>query len=131
MAVNKFIGIGNLGRDPELKQLNDGTSVCNISIGITESYKDKATGEKKENTEWVNVSYFGKLADVVAQFTKKGSKVYVEGKLNTRKWTDANGIEKYTTSIRGEACEFLTPRSNDVGNAPQPQNSITDDDLPF
>jgi len=87
MAVNKFIGIGNLGRDVELRFMPDGKAVANFSIAISEKYKDKSTGEQKEVTEWVNVALFGRLAEIAGEYLGKGSKVYIEGKLKTEKYT--------------------------------------------
>ncbi|MDD2742540.1 MAG: single-stranded DNA-binding protein [Rhodocyclaceae bacterium] len=109
-SVNKWIGIGNLGRDPEMRYTASGDAICNFSIACSESWKDKATGEKKEQTEWVRISFFGKLAEICGQYLKKGSQVYVEGSLRTRKWTDKDGQEKYTTEIRGDEMKMLGSR---------------------
>ena len=109
-SVNKWIGIGNLGRDPEMRYTASGEAICNFSIACTESWKDKQTGEKKEMTEWVRISFFGKLAEIAGQYLKKGSQVYVEGSLRTRKWTDKDGQERYTTEIRGEEMKMLGSR---------------------
>ena len=87
-SVNKWIGIGNLGKDPDVRYSAIGDAICNFSIACTESWKDKATGEKKEQTEWVRISFFGKLAEICGQYLKKGSQVYIEGSMRTRKWTD-------------------------------------------
>ncbi len=105
MAVNKFIGIGNLGKDPEIRYMQDGKSVANISIGISEKYKDKQ-GQQKEVTEWVNVVFFGKLADIVGQYLKKGSQVYIEGKLKTEKY-EKDGQTRYSTKVIGESMKML------------------------
>jgi single-strand DNA-binding protein len=109
-SVNKWIGIGNLGRDPEVRYTANGEAICNFSIACTESWKDKQTGEKKEMTEWVRISFFGKLAEIAGQYLKKGSQVYIEGSLRTRKWTDKDGQERYTTEIRGEEMKMLGSR---------------------
>lgn len=106
-SVNKCIFIGNLGRDPEMKYTASGEAICNFSIACTESWKDKQTGEKKEMTEWVRISFFGKLAEICGQYLKKGSQVYVEGSMRTRKWTDKDGQERYTTEIRGDVMRIL------------------------
>ncbi len=99
-SVNKVILVGNLGKDPETRRLNSGDPVVNLRIATSESWKDKATGERKEKTEWHNVVIFNEnLARVAEQYLRKGSKVYVEGQLQTRKWTDQSGQEKYTTEI--------------------------------
>ena len=98
-SVNKWIGIGNLGKDPDMRYTASGDAICNFSIACTESWKDKATGEKKEQTEWVRISFFGKLAEICGQYLKKGSQVYIEGQLRTRKWQDQGGQERYTTEV--------------------------------
>src|ERR1700691_2469616 len=99
-SVNKVILVGNLGRDPEVRKLNSGDSVVNFSLATTESWRDKATGERKERTEWHNIVIFNEnLGKVVEQYCKKGSKVYVEGQLQTRKWQDKDGNDRYTTEV--------------------------------
>lgn len=99
-SVNKVILVGNLGRDPEVRRLNSGDQVVNIRIATSENWRDKNTGERKEKTEWHNVVIFNDgIGKIVEQYCKKGSKVYVEGQLQTRKWTDASGAEKYTTEV--------------------------------
>lgn len=98
-SVNKVILIGNCGKDPEIRAMQNGGKVANVSIATSESWKDKATGEKKEKTEWHRIVVFGPLADIVERYVKKGSKIYVSGALQTRKWTDAGGIEKYSTEV--------------------------------
>ncbi|MRT01923.1 single-stranded DNA-binding protein [Ewingella americana] len=98
-GVNKVILMGNLGQDPEVRYMPNGGAVANITLATSESWRDKATGEQKEKTEWHRVVLFGKLAEVAGEYLKKGSQVYIEGKLNTRKWTDQAGVEKYTTEI--------------------------------
>ena len=109
-SVNKWIGIGNLGRDPETRFTASGEAICNFSIACTESWKDKQSGERKEMTEWVRISAFGKLAEICSQYLKKGSQVYVEGSLRTRKWTDKDGQERYTTEIRCDDMKMLGSR---------------------
>ncbi len=98
-SVNKVILIGNLGRDPEVRTLQNGGKVANLSLATSESWRDKASGERKEKTEWHRVVIFGNLADIAEKYLKKGSKVYVSGSLQTRKWTDQSGTEKYTTEV--------------------------------
>jgi len=98
-GVNKVILVGNLGQDPEVRYMPNGGAVANITLATSESWRDKATGEQKEKTEWHRVVLFGKLAEVAGEHLKKGSQIYIEGKLNTRKWTDQAGVEKYTTEI--------------------------------
>jgi single-strand DNA-binding protein len=135
MAVNKFMGIGNLGRDPETRYMADGKAVTNFSIAIAEKYKDKNSGEWKEVTEWVNVVLFGRLAEVAAEYLRKGSKVFVEGKLKTEKYTDKNGVEKYTTKVVCEKMEMLSPKGEGKPTASkpqaQPEAEPQDDDIPF
>ena len=136
MAVNKFIGIGNLGRDVELRFMPDGKAVANFSIAISEKYKDKATGEQKEVTEWVNVALFGRLAEIAGEYLGKGSKVYIEGKLKTEKYTK-DGIDRYSTKVIGEKLEMLTSKGESKPaqqrqEAPAPQGADEfDDDIPF
>lgn len=135
MAVNKFIGIGNLGRDPELRYMADGKAVCNFSFAITEKYKDKS-GDQKEVTEWINVATFGRLAEICGEYVRKGTKVYVEGKLKTEKYTDKNGIEKNATKITAEKVDILSSKGESVTTAikeatPPIQEFVNDDDIPF
>ncbi|MRS16691.1 single-stranded DNA-binding protein SSB1 [Enterobacteriaceae bacterium RIT691] len=98
-GVNKVILVGNLGQDPEVRYMPSGGAVANITLATSESWRDKATGEMKEQTEWHRVVLFGKLAEVAAEYLRKGSQVYIEGQLRTRKWTDQSGVEKYTTEV--------------------------------
>lgn len=98
-GVNKVILVGNLGQDPEIRYMPNGGAVANITLATSESWRDKTTGEQKEKTEWHRVVLFGKLAEVAGEYLKKGSQIYIEGKLNTRKWTDQAGVEKYTTEV--------------------------------
>jgi len=109
-SVNKVILIGNLGKDPEVRYTASGEAMCNFSLATTDSWKDKSSGEKKELTEWHRISFFGKLAEIAGQYLKKGSQVYVEGSLRTRKWTDKEGQERYTTEIRGDQMTMLGSR---------------------
>jgi single-strand DNA-binding protein len=105
-SVNKSIIIGALGRDPEIRYMPNGDAICNISVATSESWKDK-NGEKQERTEWHRVSMFGKLAEIAVEYLKKGASVYLEGKLQTRKWTDKDGAEKYTTEIIADRMQML------------------------
>ncbi len=98
-SVNKVILIGNLGRDPEIRTTQNGTKVANLNLATSESWRDKSSGERKEKTEWHRVVIFGNLADIAEKYLKKGAKVYVSGSLQTRKWTDQSGAEKYTTEV--------------------------------
>jgi single-strand DNA-binding protein len=106
-SVNKVIIVGNLGRDPEIKTFPSGDQVANVSIATTDRWKDKNSGEQKEATEWHRVTFNGRLAEIVGQYLRKGSQVYVEGSLRTRKWTDQSGVEKYTTEIRADEMKML------------------------
>jgi single-strand DNA-binding protein len=121
-SVNKVILVGNLGRDPEIRSTNDGTRVANLSLATSESWRDRSTGERKERTEWHRVVIFNeRLAEIAEKYLKKGSKIYVEGALQTRKWTDNSGAEKYTTEIvlqkfRGELT-MLDGRGGEGGGA--------------
>ena len=109
-SVNKVIIVGNLGRDPETRSFPNGDQVANVTIATTDRYKDKTSGEMKEITEWHRVSFFGRLAEIAGQYLRKGSQVYVEGSLRTRKWTDKDGIEKYSTEIRAASMQMLGQR---------------------
>lgn len=145
-SVNKAIIVGNLGRDPELRYAPSGDAIANVSIATTDTWKDKQTGEKKENVEWHRVVFFGKLAEIVGQYLKKGSAVYVEGNLKTRKWQDNSGVERYTTEIRATEMQMLGGRDEgQQRQAPQRQQQPQptsradssggfgdfDDDIPF
>jgi single-strand DNA-binding protein len=109
-SVNKVILVGNLGRDPEVRYLPSGDAVANITLATTETWKDKS-GEKQEQTEWHRVAMFGKTAEIAGEYLKKGSQVYIEGRLQTRKWTDKEGQERYTTEIRADRMQMLGSRS--------------------
>lgn len=112
-SVNKVILVGNLGRDPEVRHSPDGAAMCSISIATTSSWKDKNTGERREETEWHRVSFFGRLAEVAGQYLKKGSSVYIEGRLKTRKWQDKNtGEDRYSTDIIADQMQMLGGRSD-------------------
>lgn len=140
-SVNKVIILGHLGRDPETRYAPNGDALCNISVATTDSWKDKATGERKEQTEWHRVSFYGRLAEIVGQYLKKGSAVYVEGSLRTRKWQDKEGQDRYTTEIRADSMQMLgsRPAGGDAAPARQapatpPQSGVggsADDDIPF
>ena len=108
-SVNKVILIGNLGRDPETRYMPDGGAITNVSIATTEKWKDK-NGDPQEKTEWHRVAFFGKLAEIAGEYLKKGSQVYVEGRLQTRKWQDKDGQDKYTTEIVANAMQMLGSR---------------------
>jgi len=142
MSVNKVILIGNLGRDPEIRSLSSGDKLANLRIATSETWKDKQTGERKEKTEWHSVVIFNEhLVKVCENYLRKGSKVYVEGQLQTRKWTDQDGVEKYSTEIvlqrfRGEL-QMLDGKS-ERGGAPAsdpafaaPASADLDDEIPF
>ena len=109
-SVNKIILVGNLGRDPEMRSFPNGDQVANIAIATTDKWKDKATGEMKEATEWHRVVFNGRLAEIAGQYLRKGSQVYIEGSLRTRKWTDKDGSEKSTTEVRADQMQMLGSR---------------------
>ena len=109
-SINKVIIVGNLGRDPEMRTFPSGDQVANVTIATTDKWKDKQTGEMKEATEWHRVVFNGRLAEIVGQYLRKGSQVYVEGSLRTRKWTDQAGVEKYSTEIRADQMQMLGGR---------------------
>ncbi|SAK57543.1 single-strand binding protein [Caballeronia temeraria] len=110
-SVNKVILVGNLGADPETRYLPSGDAVANIRLATTDRYKDKSSGEMKELTEWHRVSFFGRLAEIVNEYLKKGSSVYVEGRIRTRKWTDQAGQERYSTEIVADQMQMLGGRA--------------------
>ena len=109
-SVNKVILVGNLGRDPESRYGADGNAIVNVSLATTDSWRDKSSGERKEATEWHRLVFFGKLADIAGQYLKKGSQIYVEGRLRTRKWQDKDGQERQTTEIVIEEMKMLGGR---------------------
>lgn len=116
-GVNKAILIGHLGRDPEVRYSSGGSAVANISIATTEAWKDRQTGEQKERTEWHRVVFFGRLAEIVGEYLKKGSQIYVEGRLQTRKWTDKQGVDRYTTEVIANDMQMLGGGRGAAGNA--------------
>lgn len=140
-SVNKVILVGNLGADPETRFMPNGDAVANIRLATTESWKDKASGEKKEITEWHRVVFYRKLAEIVGQYLKKGSSVYIEGRIRTRKWQDKEGQERYTTEIEANEMQMLggRPSGESAPEKPQQRNaqgapkaSFEDDvDIPF
>ncbi|MDP4530039.1 single-stranded DNA-binding protein [Alkalimonas delamerensis] len=121
-GVNKVILIGNLGNDPEVRYMPQGGAVANLSVATSESWKDKNTGEMKEQTEWHRVVIYQRLAEIAGEYLRKGSKVYLEGKLKTRKWTDKDNIERYTTEIVANEMQMLDSRNEGQGAAGGYQN---------
>ena len=145
-GVNKVILVGNLGRDPEVRYMPSGNAVANVTLATTESWKDKQTGEKQERTEWHNVVFYSRLAEIAGEYLKKGSQVYVEGSLRTRKWQDKSGNDRYTTEIIASDMQMLGGRAGSTGYAagdaspPMAEPSAAsagssapdfDDDIPF
>ncbi len=146
-GVNKVILVGNLGKDPETKYMPSGDCVCNFSIATTESWKDKSSGEKIEKTEWHNIVMFRRLAEVAGEYLRKGSQVYIEGKLKTRKWQDKSGADRWTTEIEAREMQMLGARGGNAGmdapaqqqsappsaspRAPQSGGPDYEDDIPF
>jgi single-strand DNA-binding protein len=144
-GINKVILIGNLGKDPETRSMPSGEAVTNVTVATSESWKDKATGEQKEKTEWHNVVFFKRLAEIAGQYLKKGSQVYIEGRLQTRKWQDKEGKDRYTTEIVANEMQMLGGKpgggsaSYDRGGAKSEapasaavaEKSFEDDDIPF
>jgi single-strand DNA-binding protein len=136
--------IGRLGKDPEVRRLQSGDAVCNLSIATSDKYKDKTSGEYKEVTEWHSVTAYGKLAEIMERYLKKGSEVYIEGSLHTQKWTDQSGNDKYKTYIKAEQMVMIGgSKTQNAGEHPTPMeqalqkenkakpNDIQDDDIPF
>lgn len=123
-GVNKAMILGSLGQDPEVKPLPNGGSVVNITVATNENWKDKNTGQNVEKTEWHRIVFFGRLAEIVGEYVRKGSKIYVEGKLQTRKWQDKNGKDNWTTEIIGVEMQMLDSRNSNSKdtNHGQPQN---------
>jgi single-strand DNA-binding protein len=115
-SVNKVIIVGNLGRDPEIRTFPSGDQVANVTLATTDRWKDKQSGEMKEATEWHRVVFNGRLAEIAGQYLRKGSQIYVEGSLRTRKWTDQAGVEKYSTEIRADQMQMLGSRQGMGGN---------------
>ncbi|MES2935204.1 MAG: single-stranded DNA-binding protein [Pseudomonadota bacterium] len=116
-SVNKVIIVGNLGRDPETRYMPNGEAVTNVAVATTESWKDKNSGDKKEVTEWHRITFYRKLAEIAGQYLKKGSSVYIEGRLQTRKWTDKDGVERYTTEIIADTMQMLGGRPGAGGGS--------------
>jgi len=116
-SVNKVILVGNLGRDPETRFSPEGAAFTNFSIATTDTWKDKGSGEKQERTEWHRISTFGRLAEICGEYLKKGSQVYLEGRLQTRKWTDKEGQERYTTEVIADRMQMLGSRQGAGGGA--------------
>ncbi|GAB6050879.1 single-stranded DNA-binding protein [Hydrogenophilus islandicus] len=117
-SVNKVILVGNLGRDPETRYLPSGEAVVNLSVATSEVWRDKQTGERREQTEWHRVVFFGRQAEIAAQYLKKGQPVYIEGSIRTRKWTDQSGQERYSTEIRGDTFKMLGNRGAPEADVP-------------
>lgn len=131
-GVNKAILIGRLGKDPEVRYMTDGGAVASCSIATTEKWTDKATGEKKEKTEWHNLVFYRKLGEIAGEYLKKGSEIYVEGKLTTEKWTDKNNVERYTTKITVNDLQMLGSKSVATSTEKTTTPSAEfDDDVPF
>ncbi|MBE9548853.1 MAG: single-stranded DNA-binding protein [Proteobacteria bacterium] len=146
-GINKAILVGNLGKDPETRYTPSGSAVTNITIATSESWKDKQTGEQQERTEWHRVVFFNRLAEVAGEYLRKGSQVYIEGKIQTRKWQDQNGQDRYTTEIVGNEMQMLGSRGDNAGGgrpaappaaapqqrqaAPPPPADDFEDDIPF
>ena len=149
-GINKAIIVGNLGRDPEVRYTANGNAIANITVATTESWKDKQSGERQEKTEWHRVVFFGRLAEIAGEYLKKGAQVYIEGRLQTRKWEDKSGQERYTTEIVASEMQMLgsrgggasgTPDDDHSGEARSPTGSSggstsggdpnLDDDIPF
>lgn len=140
-SVNKAIILGRLGKDPEVRYMADGSAVANVSIATSYKWKDKASGEKREETEWHRVSFFGRIAEIAGQYLTKGSMAYVEGRLRTRKWTDKEGVERFTTEIVAETLQLIGGRAESDGQRPKKEptpaarpaakQSSLDDDIPF
>ena len=144
-SINRATIIGNVGRDPELRYSAAGAAVCNITVATSRNWKDKTSGEKVEETEWHRVVFYDRLAEIAGEYLKKGRPVYVEGRLKTRKWTDKEGVERYTTEIVAENMQMLGGRDDGERTAPPaqrqapkpaPKSSASgfddmDDDIPF
>jgi len=109
-GVNKVILVGNLGKDPEVRYMSNGNAVCNVTLATSESWKDKQTGEQKDKTEWHTIVFYRRLAEIAGEYLKKGSQVYIEGKLQTRKWQDKSGNDRYTTEIIASEMQMLGSR---------------------
>jgi single-strand DNA-binding protein len=143
-GVNKVILVGNLGKDPEIRYMPNGNAVANLTLATTESWKDKQTGDQQEKTEWHRIVMFRRLAEIAGEYLKKGSQIYIEGKLQTRKWQDNSGNDRYTTEIVASEMQMLGGRGGSGGSAgfqdkpSQERSSVAetapaefDDDIPF
>lgn len=143
-SVNKVIIVGHLGKDPEVRYTASGEAIANLTVATSESWKDKSTGDKKEQTEWHRCNCFGKLAEICGQWLKKGAQVYIEGSLRTRKWTDKEGVERYTTEIRMDQMVMLGGKSDSqrpaqdgeyqpapANGKPKPSFDDLGNDMPF
>ena len=139
-GVNKVILVATLGKDPETKTFPNGGSVTNFSVATSETWTDKTSGERKEKTEWHNISMNGRLGEIAQQYLKKGSKVYLEGSLSTRKWSDSNGQERYTTEVKCTQMQMLDSANGggqqqqqapQAGGYGKPSAPVEDEDLPF
>ena len=139
-GINKVILVGNLGKDPDMRYTAGGDAVANLSIATSESWNDNQTGEKKENTEWHRVVFFGRISEVCGEYLKKGSSVYIEGSLRTRDWEDDQGNKRYTTEIIGREMQMLGGRRSEDNmdqspqmnsSSPQPEEGLIDDEIPF
>ena len=149
-GINKVILVGNLGKDPEVRYTANGAAIANITIATSESWRDKTSGEKQEKTEWHRVVFFSRLAEIVGEYLRKGSQVYVEGRLQTRKWQDQSGQDRYTTEIVANEMQMLGGRGDGGGQAqqspgfrkpaepkaapaqqPAVEEDFQDDDIPF
>ncbi|MFL2554826.1 MAG: single-stranded DNA-binding protein [Candidatus Rariloculaceae bacterium] len=137
-GINKVILVGNLGADPESRAMPNGSAVTNIRVATSESWKDKNTGDQQERTEWHSVAFFGRLAEISAEYLRKGSQVYIEGKLRTRKWQDRDGNDRWTTEVIANEMQMLggRPGSGPPAQAAEvpdgsPANAEFDDDIPF
>ena len=122
-SVNKVILIGNLGKDPEVRYAPSGSAICNITLATSRQWKDKTSGEKQEETEWHRVTFFDRMAEVAGEYLKKGKSVYIEGRLKTRKWTDKEGVERYSTDIMADRMEMLGSREGSGDDAGGGQRS--------
>ena len=136
-SVNKALIIGNLGQDPEIKYTQSGSPVANLSVATSERWKDKNTGEQKEQVEWHRVVIFGRLAEIAEQYLKKGSKIFVEGKLQTRDWEDSEGKKRYTTEVVAREMTMLDSKgdsmesSSSTSSSSKPDNDKFEEDIPF
>lgn len=129
-SLNKVMLIGNLGQEPEIRYTSGGDAVTSISLATTDEWRDKASGEKRQSTEWHKVVFYRKLAEIAGKHLNKGSQVYIEGRIKTKKWTDKDGQERYTTQIEATELKMLGKRERDQSQA-QPSSPDLDDDIPF